>query len=234
MRYNNKYLYEVAGLQAYCGRRCFIIGGGPSLKYFAPENLENVGLVIGVNKAFAKFNPQINYSNDMCFNDMMLTPPPDDEELKQFSYQWKHNYNGLKVFREQIDRKNYKNGECLIKMIDDPCVSFDIVKGIYCGNNSGFGAMMLAVALRANPIYLLGFDLKVEFAEQTGEDRTHWHCGYPGQSPRNLLKKMKQFREPFETIAPKVAELGIDIINLGPNSSLGCFPEQKWQEVLHN
>jgi hypothetical protein len=228
MRFNNQYLHEIVAPNLLENRACYIIGGGPSLINFSPSRLAGK-YVLGVNKAFAKFNPQMNWSNDKIFDDMMITPPDDDVELKQMSYVWKHGYNGLKVFREQIDRKNYRNGECLVKMLIEPTVSFDISQGIYCGGNSGFGAMMLAVALRANPIYLLGFDLKVNVQE----DRTHWHNGYPGQTPRLLLRKMQGFKEPFELLAPKLADLGIKIINLGPDSDLKCFPEQNVEDILH-
>ena len=228
MRYNNKYLHEVVSLNLLANRACYIIGGGPSIMNLSPERLAGK-YVLGVNKAFAKFNNQMNWSNDMIFNDMLITPPADDKELQQMSHQWKHGYNGLKVFRQQLDRKHYKNGECLVKMLTEPTISFDISQGIYCGNNSGFGAMMLAIALRANPIYLLGFDLKVNMKTE----RTHWHGGYPRQELRQLGKKILQFKKPFELLAPKIAEFGINVINLGPDSDLRCFPEQNMEDLLH-
>ena len=95
-------------------------------------------------------------------------------------------------------------------------MSKDITHGIYGGNNSGFGALMLAIALGANPIYLLGYDMKIE-------SKTHWHSGYPNQNAEKLRNRLLIFKKQFEEFANPIKKLGIDIVNLNPNSALSCF-----------
>ena len=56
-------LYDVLPDGEWAGQRCFIIGGGESLKDFDFSKLKNE-LVIGVNLAFKKIDCQINFAMD--------------------------------------------------------------------------------------------------------------------------------------------------------------------------
>ncbi len=227
----NPYITEVLQNGAWEGRRCFIIGGGPSLINLAPERLDGE-LSIGVNKAFVKYSPTINYSADDIFHESLTTRPnilPNDSKLKE---DWA-NYKGIKIFLQTAVNFYRVKRIYIVKRRIKRCISLDLEQGIYAGNNSGFGALMLAVALKANPIYLLGFDMKVS----EDKTRTHWHDGYKDsqgntQPPRNLEHKMKQFIKEFNSIALALADLGVKVINLNPDSRLSTFPKQSIAEVL--
>ena len=227
----NPYITEVLQNGQWQGRRCFIIGGGPSLLNFAPERLDGE-LSIGVNKAFVKYNPQLNYAMDPIFHEQLTTRPnilPNDSKLKQ---DWE-NYKGLRIFLQTAVNFYHVKRIYIVKRRIERCISLDLEQGIYTGNNSGFGALMLAVALKANPIYLLGFDMQVS----EDKTQTHWHDGYRDcqgntQSPRNLERKMKQFIKEFNFIALALANLGVKVINLNPESRLNAFSKQNITEVL--
>jgi len=206
------------------GNRCFILGGGPSL---ANLNFQDIAgeLTIGINKSFTKFNTTINYSMDQRFYDYLVRY--DKKEGKDaFLYEkWKA-YEGIKVFLEGTSKFRFESDVYVIGRLSQRVISLNLTKGIYPGNNSGFGAIMLAAALGADPIYLLGYDMKV-----SGE-QTHWHDGYPNQTAKLLSDKLKKYANLISEFAPSYEAAGFDIINLTPGSALTCFKTSTLSEVL--
>lgn len=95
---------------------------------------------------------------------------------------------------------------------------------IYQGSNSSFQAMNLAVLFGSRRIVFLGLDLCAD------GDKTHWHV-YPDkfkrQSPGYGIFKLS-----FEQAAPKLAKLGIEVINASRRTALECFPRMSIQEAL--
>jgi hypothetical protein len=97
--------------------------------------------------------------------------------------------------------------------------------GIYCGCNSGFGAIQLAIWLGATRIYLLGFDMHAK-------EGTHYHGGYGDGSTVDYNIQLDLFRKELEAFAPQIAEAGVSVVNLSQGSSLTCFPFKSLKEVL--
>lgn len=219
-----KYIREVIQSGAWKDKRCFLIGGGPSLKHFDPDLIADE-LKIGVNKAFLKFNPTINYAMDLKFFDQLVDPKTEDPEEKETKEAWEK-YKGLKVFLEVDSNHPFTDDILFVKNIRDRVISFDLNEGIFSGSNSGFGALMLAVALGANPIYLLGYDFTLDNTD------THWHKGYRQQNEGQYLKKLLEFKEVFEYFAVDIQDLGIEVINLNSKSGLSCFSFDTIDNVL--
>ncbi len=235
----NSYVIKAVGQKAWHGRRCFIIGGGPSLLSIDPARLSGE-LLLGVNKAFQFCDVTLNYAMDVGFYDTLTNPQKIDPVQVETARAW-NAYKGIKVFL-QINRKfKYTDNIYIVKRLLQPTISRKVDAGIYAGDNSGFGAMMLAVALGANPIYLLGFDMRVRLNdrevmvhdnEYANRGRTHWHEGYTNQKPRKLQIKLDTFKETFEEMAPALAKTEIEVVNLGPDSGLACFPFNNIDNVL--
>jgi len=128
--------------------------------------------------------------------------------------------------------------------------NFSMSEGLGHGNNSGYAALNLACCLRANPIYLLGFDMRhekkrreeqpeserVEFLNKRANEKrdrsvmTHWHSGHPRPQTQMILNNFIKY---FTEVAPKIEREKISVVNLCPNSKLECFPRKSWEEVLH-
>ncbi|KKL05019.1 hypothetical protein LCGC14_2610230, partial [marine sediment metagenome] len=72
--------------------------------------------------------------------------------------------------------------------------------GIAGESNSGFGAVSLAHCLGANPIYLLGFDMKGKSGRQSW-----WHKGYPSNQRGDVYKV---FINDFKRIVPELEKRG--------------------------
>lgn len=208
------------------GKTCYLIGGGPSLKTFDFSCIKNE-LTIGVNKSFIKFPTTINYAMDKRLYDMVTFA--QQPEWKILHEQW-INYKGIKLFIKQGVKHKYDESIHVVNWVQQKILSFDLAKGIYGGNNSGYGALALAIALGAKKIGLLGYDLKIKKKKKgtgkPGQENidTHWHNGYEFQSKRAYQSKLDKFKMCFEEFAPVIAEQDIEVINLNKDSALKCFP----------
>ena len=214
-----EYLYDVLPDGSWQGKSCVVVGGGSSLIDFDWSRLEH-RLVIGVNRAFEKCDCTIMFSGDNDF--------------------WRWHWDGS--FGPAIKRRydNYTGIKCAmnhglqyrpgIKLVDNGGYRFwsnSLKDGVGLGANSGFAAVNVACCLKANPIYLLGFDMK---ASGPGGKERNWYDGYLyTQKIINVPKPVpwhhccKYWIEYFEWAAPKIAEQGIKLINCNPDSALRRF-----------
>jgi hypothetical protein len=202
-------LHVVMPTGAWSGRRCFIIGGGPSLRGFDFSRLAGE-LVIGVNRAFESLDPAVLYSVDTRFLMWLATGKYGSDALHRFSAM-----HGTKVWCRERLNSGFGGGICVVDSDPSERVDWTLETGLPKHNNSGFGALALAVCLGANPIYLLGFDLKGENGRQA------WHhSGHPVVASDDCYAR---FRAVFERYADEIASMGFRIVNLNPESALRCF-----------
>lgn len=216
---------------------CFITAGGPSLAKFDFSRLKGK-LSIGINKAFLTYAPSINYSMDSTFYEAIINGFYDEQEGCRVLLKWL-DYPGHRIFLTPMELKKFGPEVWLVRRKWKADVNkVDLEEGIWGGENSAAGAINLAISLGADPIYLLGYDMKCG-------DQTHYHNGYvdnaPDEKGQNTLvardpvvfnAKLKEYREEITALAPLWKESGNTIINLGPDSDLTCFPFQDLDKVL--
>ena len=233
---NNK-IVQVLNKDSWSGKRCFIVGSGPSLAGFDFSLLQNE-LTMGINKAFLIDKFTINYSMDSNFYRGMLDGLYDKQEGCRVFQKWL-SYPGLKIFLTPLELNKYGNEVYLIKRTHKPGINRkDLDEGIWGGDNSAVGAINLAIALGANPIYLLGYDM------HCGK-KTHYHNGYvdqvaavdgkPTVAPRDPVifnKQLQEYKAEVEENSKLWKEHNIAIFNLGPDSALTCFPFADLNRVL--
>ncbi len=209
-------LYDVMADDGWKGQRCFIIGGGESLKGFDFSKLKNE-LVIGINRAFEVIDCTINFAMDNNLYNWIKTGRLGEETSEKF-------YN-IKGFHVWVDSGgyNYPKGIFILKGSGTHRLSRSMRDGIAGESNSGFGAVSLAHCLGANPIYLLGFDMKGRSGRQSW-----WHKGYPSNQRGDVYKV---FINDFKRAAPELEKRGIQVINLNPDSELKCFKFGKFEDI---
>jgi hypothetical protein len=146
---------------------------------------------------------------------------------------WTHhrgcpNFRGEKWTSHSLVPKNNKIGVSepfglrVIPGADNPGFSLDPVR-IHYGNNSGFQAINLAILWGADPIVLVGFDMRPI------DGRTHFFGEHkaPLRPPADFRKWIGNFRRAAEMHkAPPV------ILNATPGSALDCFPMVDLREEL--
>ena len=223
-----KYFHEIYNSGSWSGKRCFLVGGGPSLKNF-DFSLLNGEKVIAINKSFIDLpNADIMFAIDKKFYDWVTNEEFSNEDTLRGVKEKFNNFKGIKLWLK-LPGEAYPDDIYLINSLGDKGVSDKLEDGIYFGANSGYGALNLAMCLGANPIYLLGYDMS-----QSENGETHYHGGYP---TKQSTKALDTFISRFPRIARIVKEKNIEIINLNPDSNLRCFkfeefPNKKMENPL--
>jgi len=221
-----KPLFSVLKGGEWRDQRCFVVGGGPSLRGFDFWRLKGQGRIIVCNKAFLNVpfaDMMIAMDADLYrwINSGALTNKPADKKDIQTKFR---KFQGLKVWIEvgnnRMDNVHYVHSFRL------PQVTRRFTQGIYTGNNTGTGALMAAVTLGCNPIYLLGIDGRHE------GKRSHYHSGYPGRP--QMAKTAASFVPTFNRVAKPIKKAGVKVISLNPRSAVRCFPFSTIDEVLRN
>ena len=191
---------------------CFVIGGGESLKGFDFNRLWGAGRVIAINRAFESvpFADIVFFMDEPYYRDI-LKGKFGPEVINKWRSFW-----GRKVF---LNLSHYQMPADIISV---PSLGFfgpqrPIREGLYHGNNSGAGAIGLACALGANPIYLLGFDCQ----------GAHFHDGYGGETGERIGKI---FADSFEELARYT--ISHRIINLNSQSASRAFPFGDINKIL--
>ena len=220
------YITEILPTGSWKDKTCFLLGGGPSLKDFDFDIIGNE-LTIGVNKSFTKFPTTITYCMDVRFYDMVTNA--HDVKWKELHQKWLA-YKGIKLFLKRSVKSKFDSSVYVVSNLDKKALSLDLSKGIWGGNNSGFGALSLAIALGATRIGLLGYDLKVQKTQKGIE--THFHGGYGLGREKSFQSKLDKFKMCFEEFSPTIAQQKIIVVNLNPDSALECFPKEDIRTFL--
>lgn len=204
------------------GKRCFIIGGGESLKNLDLSKLQGER-VIGINRAFEKYPVDILYMMDAPFYESIVQKKLDvftgEPVLERF-----RSFKGVKVALSPITEYKYPPDIYVVRMKVDGKLSVDLNDGIFGGTNSGFGAIQLAMCLGANPIYLLGYDM-------CAPTTTHWHKGYPNQTVEGMRTKLLGYLLEMQEAASDIKSLGFTLYNVNKESALTCFPFAEYNSL---
>lgn len=192
---------------AWAGKRCFIIGGGPSFEGFDWKLLKDE-LTIGVNMAYL-FNPTINLIYDLRLMEKLTIDP-----------HWAK-YPGTKLWLNSETPNDRGRFQGVIELYESihrgtgqAMWSQSFADGLFRGNNAGVAALNLADILGASPICLMGFDFKGR-----GGHSANWHNQYPAEWKQED-NVYRGYVDCFNTI--KTAVRG-RVVNLNPDSALRCF-----------
>ena len=207
-------LHEVLADGSWEGQPCFIIGGGPSLLGFDFERLRGKGRVIAINRAL-EFAP---FADVVFFMDWKLYKRYHDNAAQKALWD---KATGIKVFLNLMGRK--VDDVRSVRSRGRTGISGSLSKGLYHGSNSGFGALNLALVLRASPIYLLGYDMK----QKPG--RSHFHSGYGSRGHGGVCSV---FLKPFYALEDNFKAMR-HVVNLSPDSALKIFRFGNIEEVLN-
>lgn len=217
-KFTNRFAWEVLPDNSWRNQPCFVIGGGPSLTHFKWEQLEGK-LTIGINRVYEKFDPTIIFGMDPHFVRWILMGKYGEEAKRKFLES-----RAFKVWllTTKVSMPSYIH---ILKVWNNYAAGrrafpFNMQKGIGHGNNSGYAALNFAACLGANPIYLLGYDMKLK------DSKMHWHDGHPekhGMQDDN--QKLAMFNENLRFAAIALKKKRIEVVNLNPESDLSWFPK---------
>lgn len=141
----------------YEGKRCFIVGNGPSLNVEDLERLKNE-ITFGFNRIYYIFDKTDWRPTFYCSEDIQIIQNSIEEintldiEYKFIPIILKHDYSiniRLATYFNQIYNKN---------QLSMPDFSDDISKYIACGGTVTYSAIQMAAYMGFKEIYLIGVD----------------------------------------------------------------------------
>lgn len=194
--------------------RCYVVGGGPSLRGRDLSDLRSSGFVLGVNRAADLIPVDATFSLDLQFiqkyrdrlrewasaHRVILAVPPDYDDP------W---IPGA-VRLERVQGKGLDPDGCRV------------INGL----NSGYGALHVAlVTLGFLDVVLLGFDM----APIPREAPTHWHDGYGWHNRRTGDVYYGRWADRFLEIALDLPP-GARVVNANPGSRIRAFPTATYEE----
>lgn len=228
---------DIARLTAYrnrhAGERCFILGGGPSLKKIDPAPLRDE-ITFGVNSIFLiydwlGFEPTYYVVEDfLVFEDRWRDIR---ERVGQstcfFPVQFQH---------PEFDRNNH----VYFRGIYDfdpragfPCFSLNPARLMWIGGTVIYICMQLALYMGFNRVYLIGMDhnyAKPEHVETAGEvwtshgaDPNHFHPDYFGAGYRWHDPQVERMERAYRRARETYASQGATIMNATVGGQLDVF-----------
>lgn len=187
------------------GKRCFIVGRGESLKGFDFNKLKDE-FVIGINAAFLTCN-----ANAVLFLDKIFVKQHKHDLIK---------FDGFIFSRKSTQYHRMDTRDNVLPFsVHNGNPQAEVEHGLFCGALSGIAALNLAMALKAEKIYLLGYDLKSNIPYyDTGEVNDNYSRENWLDARKKLFKRYMSF--------------GDRIVNCTPKSSLDFFEYQDIEEIL--
>lgn len=186
----------------YLNRRCFVIGGGESIKMLEEKGLDIKKLfaneiTIGTNKSYllGKSTYHVVMDNDYFQKDKEILKK---QNLFVSDSIWNNSHDPS---LRPIKRLASKTNRIISKSFND---------GLYYGRSTGYLAMNLANVLGCNPIYLMGIDL-VGF---------HFHKGYGAEKDLRLPREHRVIENELRSGIKYLLDQGIKVISLSEISKL--------------
>ena len=223
------------------GGECWIIGGGPSLsqQFEIPQDI--IDKVMSGEKSIDAYSPflsAIHNKHVIGVNAAFLLGSWIDIVFFGDGGFYKRNFreldkvNKLKIACNMSSKKIVELSG--VKFVArDHKHSTGMTKrknAISWNSNSGAAAINFAYHLGVKKIYLLGFDMTVGPTKME-----HWHVHYSTakggpRDPRKL--PFHRHLLGFPRIAKDAKKLGVEIINVSPNSAITSFKKVSLKEVI--
>lgn len=200
------------------GHAAYIIGGGPSLKSF-DFNLLRGRKTVGCNHAFRL---GVDICNIVCFVDggtgrfleQMVDGVPTRDTI--FNFPGPIVSNHFDMINEPRVHYFAATERIVADVVGQP-------PKLMHGSNTGVAATHLALKLGANPVYLMGIDMK------SHQGQNNWHTY--GELPKDQ-EVYNRHTDGFRVLSREyqVFYPGAQIIQLAEDSGMGLFPVESLSE----
>ena len=204
----------------------FCLASGPSLNLVSAKEWgeirklqrENLAIVFGVNSSFKK-PKEFGFECDALFFTDESWFENNEKEVREFNGRKFTVSRRAKVYYPELER---------IDNIHRPdfCVGEPPMKD---GRSSGHRAVSISIMLGSNRIGLLGYDMRIVKMED-GKLRSHHHDEYHNTENERTYKE--EFATGFRGWREEAEKLGVEIINLTPDSAVEDFKKMSLSEYL--
>ena len=223
---------RLAGLQdKHRGKRCFIIGNGPSLKQTDLSKLKGE-FTLGQNRIYLAF-PDLGFSTSyyLSVNDLVVEQCADDIQcltMPRFI-----SWRGRKWIKPQDNlyfiHTTY-TGEKFAK---------DIRGRVWEGGTVTYTSLQVAYYLGFSKVILVGVDHNYvtqgkpnETVVSQGDDPNHFHPGYFGKGFRWQLPDLVQWEEAYRLARRTYEASGRSVVDATVGGKLRVFPRVEYESLF--
>lgn len=234
----------------YLGKRCFILGNGPSLKKMNLDCLKDE-ITIGSNGIYRSFAEMGFSTSFLLFEDIEQTElrGPDIKWVKgpikmaalYNAYCISKDENTLFFNAPRPHRSNYYWDKGLY-----PQFSRDFASVVHLGGTITYVALQLAYHLGCNPVYLIGVDhnygklpelfppgkieitaQNIDLVRQCHFDKNYYQIGNLIGVPHVDLQNQS-----YKLSNDEFNRIGRSVFNAGIQSQLGIFPKVEYAKIF--
>jgi hypothetical protein len=209
---------------AYGGRRCFIIGNGPSLRQMDLSPLRDE-ITFGLNRVYLLF-PELGFSTTFLAAINRLVLEQKMEEIADAA---------PTVFVNWFSRDLVPAGsEPILLRVTSlrPRFSKDASRGVWAGGTVTYASMQLAYYMGFEEVILIGVDHSFAdkgppnvTVESKGDDPNHFHPDYFGKGFRWQLPDLELCEHAYGLARRAFEEDGRRIVDATVGGKLDIFPK---------
>lgn len=226
------------------GGECWVIGGGTSIVQQFKIPTDIIQQVRDKQTSISVFSPYLSYLHDKHVigvnSALFLGNWIDVLVFGDYGFYSRHiqcinNFPGIKIFTSNKG-KNSEFIQAGIKFLgrnnEKTYGLTNNIQKISWNANSGAAAINVAVHFGVKKIYLLGFDMFLT------EHNQHWHNQYRTEqiekerSNKGVKLPFNRHLKGFSLIKKDADKLGVEIINVSPNSKIKEFPKTSMEDIL--
>ena len=212
-------------------QRCFIIGGGASIphEFGVPE--ETINEVIKQNKSISLYSPYMKAIHSENVIGINIAFELGDWVDVLF-------FTDKEGFYQRFEKRinQFKNTKvCCTNLMPKDCIyiarnkyrDWGVSKeNIIWNHNAGAASISLAAKMGVSEIILLGFDQNVV------NNNHHMHGRYGQRGKSRLQRTFERQKTGWKYIAKDAKNMGIDIYNASPDSTIKHFPKVRLCEIF--
>ena len=215
----------------YIGKRCFVIGNGPSLRNMDLKKLKNE-FTFGMNRIFLMF-PELGFKTSflVSVNDLVIEQSKDDFkklDIPAFvswrARRWLEPQDNLcYLYTTYTGRKFAKN----------------VTKRLWEGATVTYSCLQLAFYMGFTQVILIGVDHSFSTKGKPnttivskGDDPNHFHPGYFGKGFRWQLPDLETSEIGYQLARETYKKDGREVVDATVNGKLAIFPKVSFESLF--
>ena len=224
----------------YTGKRCFIIGNGPSLNKIDISLMKNE-YTFGVNAIYTNYDKMGFYPTFWAIEDILVAEDRG-KEISEFKGSVKFYGAYLNKFITKDEMTIYINFVQKSIYNDFPKFSKDAFRIIYFGGTVSYLCMQLAYYMGFSEVYLVGFDHNYTIPKEaivrgaeilsTSDDPNHFSPTYFGKGKRWHDPKVERMELSYRKAKISFEESGKKIYNATFGGQLEVFERRDYHSLF--
>ncbi len=216
----------------YIGKRCFIIGNGPSLRNMDLKKLENE-FTFGMNRIFLMF-PELGFKTSflVSVNDLVIEQSKND--FKKLDIPAFISWRARKWLQPQ-DNLHY-----LYTTYTGRKFAKDVTKRLWEGATVTYSCLQLAFYMGFKQVILIGVDHSFSTKGKPnttvvskGDDPNHFHPGYFGKGFRWQLPDLDTSEIGYQLARETFRKDGREVVDATVNGKLTIFPKINFESLFN-